>query len=48
MNEEEQRELQDKHKAETRAMMRRILIMGGIKLLILTAISAVFVTWYMY
>ncbi len=48
MNEDEQHALQEKHKAETRAMMRRILVIGGIKLLLLSIVSAAFVTWYMF
>ena len=48
MDEQTQRELQQKHKDETSAMMRRILLIGGIKLLVLSVISAVFVYWYMY
>ena len=47
MNEDEQRELQRKHKEESSAMMRRVLIMGAVKLLVLAAISGVFVYWYM-
>ncbi len=48
MDTEEQRELQKKHKAETSAIMRRLLIIGSIKLVVLTVISGVFVYWYMY
>ncbi len=47
MNEDELRELQEKHKAETRTMMRRILVIGGFKLLLLSIVSAAFVYWYM-
>ena len=48
MDENEQRALQKKHKEESSAMMRRVLVMGAVKLLVLAAISAVFVYWYMY
>ena len=48
MDEQQQRELQQKHKNETSAMMRRVLVIGAIKLAILAAISAAFVYWYMY
>ncbi len=48
MDENEQRELQRKHREETSAMMRRVLVLGGIKLALLSVISAGFVYWYMY
>ncbi len=48
MNEDEQRKLQEKHRAETSAMMRRIFVLGGVKLVVLSAISAIFVYWYMF
>jgi CHASE3 domain sensor protein len=48
MDENERLELQRKHKEETSAMLRRVLIIGGIKLAVLSVISAVFVYWYMY
>ena len=48
MDEHEQRELQQKHKNESSAMFRRILLMGAIKLAVLSAVSAAFVYWYMY
>ena len=48
MDEHEQRELQRKHKEETSAMMRRVLVIGGIKLALLSVVSALFVYWYMY
>ena len=48
MNEDERLELQRKHKEETSAMMRRVLVIGGVKLLVLSVISAAFVYWYMF
>ena len=48
MDEQQQRELQQKHKEETSAMFRRILVMGAIKLAVLSAVSAAFVYWYMF
>ena len=48
MDEQQQRELQKKHKEETSAMMRKVLVIGGIKLLALSVISAAFVYWYMF
>ena len=48
MDEEEQRRLQEKHRQETSAMLRRVLIAGSIKLVVLSVISALFVYWYMY
>ncbi len=48
MDEQEQRELQQKHKDETSAMFRRVLLMGAVKLLILSAVTAGFVYWYMF
>ncbi len=48
MNKEQQLELQRRHKEETGRMMRRILIIGSVKLAVLSVISAVFVYWYMY
>ena len=47
MDEERQRELQRKHKQETSEMLRRVLLMGAIKLVLLAVISAAFVYWYM-
>ncbi len=48
MDQQQQAELQKKHKDESSAMFRRILVIGGIKLLVLSAVSAAFVYWYMY
>jgi hypothetical protein len=48
MNEAEQRELQRKHAEEHNRVMKRFILWGSVKLLILSAISAAFVYWYMY
>ncbi|MCP4934483.1 MAG: hypothetical protein GY927_09835 [bacterium] len=48
MDEQEQRKVQQKHKDETSAMFRRVLVMGAIKLIVLSAVSGAFVYWYMY
>ncbi len=41
-------ELQKKHRQESSAILRRILVIGLIKLISLSVISAFFVYWYMY
>ena len=48
MDEAEQRELQKKHAEEHIRVMKRFILWGSVKLLILSAISTAFVYWYMY
>lgn len=48
MDEEQQRELQRKHAEEQNRVMMQFILWGSVKLLILSAISAAFVYWYMY
>jgi len=48
MTQETPLEAQRKHADETNRMMRKFLLWGAVKLVILAAISAAFVYWYMY